>query len=253
MLLIRAALAAVIALTLCSQASAALGKAGAQSIIENTAEGETSPPLTVEDTEENLDAIIANAVAPPLTEPVRVRSGMLTVKLEGAAFGQTLEEIGRQAGFEVAVSPEIASKQLSTTFRDMELQKGIQRLLSLISHRNFFIYYGADDSITRIEVYYAGEVQKPSRSKQNFRPNTRQKIPTPGVTRPRNTGVYRTPAQDRNENLRTVPGRSPVRKTPAVTRRAPSSQAQDQGEKDVPYIVPQQEPQYVPPYNRRRR
>ena len=210
-------------------------------------------PLTDEDIEQSLDAIIANAVAPPLTEPVRVRSGMLTVKLEGAAFGQTLEEIGRQAGFEVAVSPEIASKQLSTTFRDMELQKGIQRLLSLISHRNFFIYYGADDSITRIEVYYAGEVQKPSRSKQNFRPNTRQKIPTPGVTRPRNTGVYRTPAQDRNENLRSVPDRSPVRKTPAVTRRAPSSQAQDQGEKDVPYIVPQQEPQYVPPYNRRRR
>lgn len=245
MLFFRAALAAVIALTLCSTAFAALGGVGAQSNIENSAAEETSPPLTDEDMEESLDAIIANAVAPPLTEPVRVRSGMLTVKLEGAAFGQTLEEIGMQAGFEVAVSPEIASKQLSTTFRDMELQKGIQRLLSLISHRNFFIYYGADDSITRIEVYYTGDLKKPSRSKQNVRSNTRQNIPTPGVTRPRNTGVNRTSAQDRNIKQRTVPSRLPV------TRRAPSSQGD--GETDVPYIVPQQEPQYVPPYKRRRR
>ena len=170
------------------------------------------------DLEEDIDAIIANSAPPPLTEPVRVRSGMLTVKLESAPFGPTLEEIGRQAGFEAVITPEVASKELSTTFRDMELQKGIQRLLSLISHRNFFIYYGANDSITRIEVYGTGAVQKPGKGRKTY---------TPAISRTRSRPVRRVPPKSRTDNA-------------------------GGDEVEVPYIVPQQEPQYVPPFNRRR-
>ncbi|MCK4911211.1 MAG: hypothetical protein KAR83_06200 [Thermodesulfovibrionales bacterium] len=200
--------------------------------------------------EEDIDAIIANSVPPPLTEPVRVRSGMLSVKLESASFGLTLEEIGRQAGFEAIITPEVASKELSTTFRDMELQKGIQRLLSLISHRNFFIYYGANDSITRIEVYGTGTVQKPGKGRQTYTPSTSparsrsgRRVVTPSTT-------FKRPSVSR----RTVPAREPARTTPPVTRVSPESRTDnaDGDDVEVPYIVPQQEPQYVPPYNRRR-
>lgn len=199
--------------------------------------------------EEDIDAIIANSVPPPLTEPVRVRSGMLSVKLENALFGPTLEEIGRQAGFEALITPEVASKELSTTFRDMELQKGIQRLLSLISHRNFFIYYGANDSITSIEVYGTGTLQKPSKGRQNYAPST-------GPTRSRPDRRAVTPSttfKRPNVSRRIVPSREPERTTPPVTRILPARRTNNGGgEVEVPYIVPQQEPQYVPPFKRRR-
>ncbi len=199
--------------------------------------------------EEDIDAIIANSVPPPLTEPVRVRSGMLSVKLENAPFGPTLQEIGRQAGFEAVITPEVASKELSTTFRDMELQKGIQRLLSLISHRNFFIYYGANDSITSIEVYGTGTLQKPGKGRQNYAPSTGPTRSRPGRRAVTPSSTFKRP----NVSRRIVPSREPARTTPPVTRVSPASRTNNGGgEVEVPYIVPQQEPQYVPPFKRRR-
>ncbi len=198
--------------------------------------------------EEDIDALIANSVPPPLTEPVRVRSGMLSVKLEGALFGPTLQEIGRQAGFEAVITPEIAQKELSTTFRDMDLQKGLQRLLSLISHRNFFIYYGANDSITRIEVYGSGEVQKPGRRGKTYTPSTGPSKAQSRVSRPstvKRPSVIQRKAPSSTSVQRVQP---PVTEVP--TEVTPETFKEE--EYDVPYIVPQQEPQYVPPYKRRR-
>ena len=98
------------------------------------------------------EAAILNSAPVIMTQPGRVRSGMLSVDVSYMAFGRLMEEIGRQAGFEVHIGPEVAQKELTTSFRDMELIKGIQRLFTLISQRNYFIHYGADDTITRIEV-----------------------------------------------------------------------------------------------------
>lgn len=204
--------------------------------------------------EEDIDAIIANSVPPPLTEPVRVRSGMLSVKLESALFGPTLQEIGRQAGFEAVITAEISQKELSTTFRDMDLQKGIQRLLSLISHRNFFIYYGADDTITRIEVYGSGQVQKPAKRGKTYSPSTTPSRTRPRVSRP--TGRTVTPSVSKRPSViqRNAPSSTSVQRVqPPVTEEpaeaTPETFVEDH---DVPFIVPQQEPQYVPPYKRRR-
>ena len=204
--------------------------------------------------EEDIDAIIANSVPPPLTEPVRVRSGMLSVKLESALFGPTLQEIGRQAGFEAVITPEIAQKELSTTFRDMDLQKGLQRLLSLISHRNFFIYYGADDTITRIEIYGSGEVRKPDRRGQTYTPSTGPSRRQPKVRRPSSRTVTPASVQRPSVIQRKAPSSTSVQRVQPPVKAEPTEVSPETfvEDHDIPFIVPQQEPQYVPPYKRRR-
>ncbi len=215
-----------------------------------------SPSLLMEEDpsplmEEDIDALIANSVPLPLTEPIRVRSGMLSVKLENAPFGPTLQEIGRQAGFEAVITPEIAQMELSTTFRDMSLQKGLQRLLSLISHRNFFIYYGADDTITRVEVYGTGEVRAPGTRGQAYTPPTGPSRAQSRVLRPSITPLT---VQRPSVIQRTAPSRTSVQRVKPPVREATTEAIPGASEEDldIPYIVPQQEPQYVPPYKRRR-
>lgn len=260
---LRPALVAVSIFCLVSFASAARMDADSeQSNVANTVEGQTVPPLSPLSPlskEERLDALIANSTPPPpLTKPVRVRSGMLSVKLKAEQFGSTLKEIGRQAGFETIVSKEVAEKELTTTFRDIELHKGIQRLLSLISHRNFFIYYGADDSIKKIEVYSdvsnlntnttgtsVGSGQGKNR-KQTLRTGrsayqSRRALPGSRNQSRQNIsrqGAKRTRPVARSPIVRRIPKNSPD----GVERVGP----------DVPYIVPRQEPQYIPPYKRGR-
>jgi hypothetical protein len=175
---------------------------------------------------------------------------MLSVEAYNMRFGDILEEVGRQAGFETSISPEIASRELSTAFRDLEMQKGIQRLLSLISHRNYFIYYGPDDSITKIEVYetdQAGSIGK--------QPAKRMKV-APKAIKSKRSSRRRAPAR----TARPVVKRSPTPPRPAapsrstqVPQRTPAPPPEEfEDDLDIPYIVPQQEPQYIPPYKRKR-
>ena len=125
----------------------------------------------------------------------------------------------------------------------MELIKGIQRLFTLISQRNYFIHYGADDTITRIEVYDSSQLSSPT-----VKP--RERTPT---TSPSKQGVRQIPA-------RTLPmvapigspgtdQRRPARTKPSVTRQIPKTPSGSaEGTPVVPYVVPSGEPQFIPPF-----
>jgi len=84
---------------------------------------------------------------------VKVNRGRLSVKADNARFGSLMDKIARDAGFELSISPDIAQKTLSTEFMDLDLERGIQRLMGLIRHRNFFLFYGRDGNIKKIEIY----------------------------------------------------------------------------------------------------
>lgn len=186
---------------------------------------------------------------------IRYANGMLSLKAQEEPFGTLLENIGKAAGFEVKVEGEIAAKSLSTDFSDMHLKRGIERLLRLISHRNYFIFYGENDEITKVEVYNAGNSSAdkvmPAPTPGAGRPQPRAARPSrpapPAVTRP-------TPARSSRPQVQTFTSEdsatgtkstSPARTAPVPTPRPPALTRPD----DNPYDTTR-EPSYIPPSRR---
>ena len=156
---------------------------------------------------------------------VKVARGRLSVKADNAPFGSLMDKIAKSAGFEVVISPDVAQKSLTTEFKDLDMERGIQRLMGLISHRNFFMFYGRDGNIKKIEIYGAKGASTAKPAKR------------------------RPPAAD------TVPGTVPPGMVPLVLdppegtgseASAPKKPGNSKLDK-VPYIPPASLPEYIPP------
>jgi hypothetical protein len=161
---------------------------------------------------------------PPPSSAVRVEDGRLSVQAEDAPFGTLMNEISREAGFTVELSRDVAGKTVSTTFTNMQLERGIRRLFTLIGHKNYFIHYAPDGSISLLEVKGATS-SGPARS-------------TPPHTR--------TPR--RTPRPRSVQPRTPPRPVPPPP--APPAAEQGSRERDSGYVPPRRAPRYIPPQGR---
>lgn len=155
---------------------------------------------------------------------VKVKRGRLTIKADNSPFGSIMNRIGKSAGFEVAISPDIAAKSVTTEFSDIDLERGIQRLMGLISHRNFFMFYGRDGKIKKIEIYGAGKLSSLSGTK-----------PPKSTPPPDGAMIPMIPeATDAGP------------KTPKQTN-ADSKPREIENIDGVPYIPPAKMPEYIPP------
>jgi|Deesub1362A_J573_1020465.scaffolds.fasta_scaffold00013_134 hypothetical protein len=157
---------------------------------------------------------------------ININNDRLSVELENVAFGRVLTEIAMKAGFQVDISSDVYEKKLSTRFKDMDIQRGIRRLLSLINEKNYFIYYDSEGSIRKLEVYSTAS-SKPAAG----RPAPRWMPPT-GPT---------------------LPSQPPMTETPQPPVEQPMSieeleDIMDEPVTEAPYIPPKQEPAYIPPY-----
>jgi len=150
---------------------------------------------------------------------VKVNRGRLSVTADNAHFGTLMDQIAKDAGFELSISPDVAGKTLSTEFRDLDLERGIQRLMGLISHRNFFMFYGRDGNIKKIEIYGAGSG------------STGPASPRPSM--PKGHGQGMVPM------VMDSPTEGPVSKKTSKDGRNDI--------KGIPYIPPATMPEYIPP------
>jgi hypothetical protein len=149
---------------------------------------------------------------------VKVNRGRLSVKANSARFGPLMDKIAKEAGFEISLSPDVAAKRLSTDFMDLDMERGIQRLMGLIRHRNFFMYYGRDGSIKKIEIYGAGRGTRGSTG----RPPSHPGGPGQGVA----PLIMDPPANSDNKS---------------------GSSGYKRDLKTAPYIPPAAIPEYIPP------
>ncbi len=104
-----------------------------------------------------LALMAAPCVAPAAQEggvvEVRANRGFLSVNAQDASFGDVIAAVSDAVGFEADISDEVYHKRITTKFKDVELHRAIQRLLSRISQKNFSIYYDRQGRIKRLEVY----------------------------------------------------------------------------------------------------
>ena len=90
---------------------------------------------------------------------IEIKDGLLSVELSDANFGSVMKEIAEKVKFKLEISNTVASKKISTSFKEVEIERGIRRLFTVINEKDFTISYGAGGFIDKIEIF--GGNQKP--------------------------------------------------------------------------------------------
>jgi hypothetical protein len=138
---------------------------------------------------------------------VRIRDASLSVDAHQAELGRIIDEISKQADFELSMSPELRSRKLSVTFKEVDIEKGIRRLLSLADLKSFIVEYAQDGSVNKLRVFKRS-------SAVAVAPNWTQQRPAF-----RGQGT----ASPRYAPSRMVPARRQAVPSPANMRTAPAS------------------------------
>ncbi len=121
----------------------------------------------------------------PVTK-IDVKDGLLSVELLNAEFGSVIKEIAEKAKFRVEISGNVASKKISVSFNDIDTERGIRRLLTILKEKDFTISYNTEGLIDKMEIF-GGVNIKPAMTPQK-KPQTMQRpvpagpsFPPPGT------------------------------------------------------------------------
>lgn len=175
---------------------------------------------------------------------IDVKDNLLSVELVNAEFGGVLNSISQKSGFKIETSGDVSSKKLTTKFIDMDLERGIERLLSLLREKNYMFHYDDKGMLSKVEVY--GGTPAPtsvSKPQTQIRPQFQRSAPAdaPPVMQGR-------PVPQRPTVSRTAPVQQPDQ--PLYQPQVPQNNMEDNGGdivEEVPYIPPQKKPVYIPP------
>jgi len=91
-----------------------------QDMQQNTPKDETAPQPEV----------------PQQIATIMVENNRLSVEFSNKNFGEILQAIGQKAGFRVEGSSSVFSKKVTTKFTDLDIDKGIIRLFSIVKETN---------------------------------------------------------------------------------------------------------------------
>jgi hypothetical protein len=112
---------------------------------------------------------------PKQTLIIEVKNDLLNVELANVDFGTVIRQIAGKAGFKVEGSGEVFSKKLNTKFNNVEIERGIVRLLTLARETNYTFHFDTKGAIVRLELFPAS-VAAPSGTRQPQRPQPPQRI-----------------------------------------------------------------------------
>jgi hypothetical protein len=153
---------------------------------------------------------------------VRVKNETMSVDAHLAEIGRIMEEISKKAGFELSMSPQLKSLPLDISITDIDMERGIRRILNFANIRSFMLEYAQDGSISKLKVFSKGmavaaphrQQQKPAMREKHASSPTRSRISriTPG----------RRPTGLTAGNSKTLPRRSTAELRRRVTSNAPA-------------------------------
>jgi hypothetical protein len=166
---------------------------------------------------------------------VRVKDEMMSVDAHLAEIGQIMEEISQKAGFELSMSPQLKSLPLDISIADIDMERGIRRILNLANLRSFMLEYAQDGSISKLKVFQKGTSvaaphrpqHRPASKKQAVasptRSDTPQLIPGRRPAGPTRSGISRVTPGRRSTGL-AAGSRQPLpRRSTAELRRRRTS------------------------------
>lgn len=210
---------------------------------------------------------VATEEPPRTVLSIDVKDNNLSVELRDAEFGKVMDVIAEKAGFTVGLFGDVYSKKISTSFKNIDMERGILRLLLLLKEKNYSIYYDPKGLISKLEIYGSPAPEKAA-------PAPRQPV---AIKPPLSTNIQKplipaAPAAPPKPSLPPRISAPPKPVLPAVQPRqpmlppatkapqlSPPTQQDIQREEimdildeedavdEVPYIPPTQKPVYIPP------
>ncbi len=93
---------------------------------------------------------------PEISGPVSIvdlKDNLLSVDLVNADFRGIMDLIERKAGTKIRIDGDVSGGRLTTRFYNLELDRGISRLLAQIRENNFIIHFNAKGIVDKVEVY----------------------------------------------------------------------------------------------------
>ena len=196
-----------------------------------------------EDVDEIEDVEPAEPEPPKQVMKIEVRDNLLDVELENVDFGSVIRSIADKAKFKVEGSGAVFGKKLNTKFSDIEIERGVTRLLSLVKERNYMIHYDTQGAISRLEIFPSAQGSSPA-------PGTR---PAPVMQPPVRTQP--TPVRQAPQPTVTLPTRpAPIPVRPASPAPRPvqpqvfpdDDEDDDEDVEEIPYASPQSRPRFAP-------
>ena len=181
---------------------------------------------------------------------VEVKNDLLSVELENVDFGTVIRAVADKAAFTIAGTGEVFSRKLNTRFMDLDIERGVLRLLSLVRESNYMLHYDTKGLISKLEIFGMGSGKAPS-------VGTRQPLrPTPALRQP--AVAPDLPQTQRPATVSPAPQTRPVppvlRRRPVISRPAPSQPAmpqtseeaeqEEESVNEIPYVAPQ--PRFAP-------
>lgn len=191
---------------------------------------------------------------------IALKDDLLSVDLVNANLGEIIRAIAQKAGFTIEGSSATFSKTMTTKFNDLEIDRGIMRLFTLVKENNYLINYDTKGAISKLEIYGSGA--DGSIPKTTTKPRV---SPVRPQVRPPSAATSSQPALPRA--IRPVTRRVPQAPPQPITPQTPSPQTSspeqmpeeqsigdedlpEEDVKDSPYIPPQKKPVYIPPIKR---
>jgi len=183
---------------------------------------------------------------------IMIENNRLSVEFSNKNFGEILQAIGQKAGFTVEGSSNVFSKKVTTKFTDLDIDKGIIRLFSLVKETNYLINYDTKGTISKLKIYkikavgstgpigstptmpYGSTGRPPSfRSRQHrsLKDSSQPAVPSPPPSVPQVPQAQQPNAPDPAENIE-------------------NKAAPDEKVKEIPYIPPRNGPVGIPPVKR---
>jgi hypothetical protein len=170
-------------------------------------EGPAAGEVQVSEEPVQPEAVQPVATAAP---PIELKDSLLSVNLKDATVGTVINEIGRKAGFKPNINPSVSNKLVSTSFKDLKLEKGIGRILSLAGAGNFMIKTDSAGKITSLRVF-----EEPATVRATTAPGAQP----PRVSAPATRAPSRQPVRPFFRGAR-----RPVTPTPPAAPQAPSEE-----------------------------
>lgn len=206
-----------------------------------------SPALAAKQSQPAPDEDIED-VEPAQPEPpkqvmkIEVRDNVLDVELENVDFGSAIRSIADKAKFKVEGSGAVFGKKLNTKFSDIEIERGVTRLLTLVKESNYMIHYDTKGAISKLEIFTAGPGSPPT-------PGTRQAPVMQPPVRAQQMPVRQSPPPAAAMPSRPAP--IPVRPATPAPRPVqpqvfPDDDDDDEDVEDIPYASPQSRPHFSP-------
>lgn len=209
--------------------------------------------------------------APKQILNVKVENDLLSVELLDADFGTVINSIAEKSGFKVEMTADVAARKITTKFNEVEIERGVLRLLTLIKEKNYMSHYNTKGMLSKLEIYGSGPATttKPSRPAAVRPPVQRPVVttpapvvtsPSPAAAPPRPPVPFVRPVPARPRFPQTTPRPQQQQVTKPQTPEAPAQPDDEEDENvrdeddesdvsatEIPYIAPQKKPVFIPP------